>query len=69
MTREQLHKVCENNNYIVLTYLDNSVSAFNCKAALLSRFSNTKKNSAKTKFKTWRKCTFMEYLSLKTPFI
>ena len=69
MTRKQLNEVCMNNDYIILRYDNNSVSALNCKAAFLSRFKNVPKDDTKTKYIGWQKCSFMEYISLKTTFL
>ena len=69
ITKKQLNEICANNSYIVLRYHDNSISALNCKTAFLSRFNNIIKDDSETNYTGWYKCSFMEYIRLKTPFL
>ena len=69
MTKKKLTKVCSNNNYIVLRYKHNGVSALNCKVAALSCFNNVKNDNTETKYVGYYRCSFMEYIQLKVPFI
>jgi len=69
ITRRQLYKACINNDYIILRRYNNSVTVLNCKIAFLSRFQDVPKDKTRTKYFGWRKCSFQEYISYKTPFI
>jgi len=67
----QIHNVCQLHKYLLLRYPDGHYIAINCKVVntkkLLKKFD--KKPNAKTNFVSFRACSFMEYISLKTPFL
>ena len=77
LTRKQLTDICKKNDYIILreyfkfdTYLCKSViHALNCKVAFFNRYKNVRNEELPTKYVSWRKCTFNEYISYKTPFM
>jgi len=72
LSRQQIHNACQVNKYIVLRYSkSNRCIAINCKVSKHRKLSDklAKKPHKKTNFISFRPCCFMEYISLKTPFL
>ena len=67
----QIHNACQLYKYLILRYPNGDCIAINCKVAKtkkpLKRFN--KKPNGKTNFVSFCPCSFMEYISLKTPFL
>lgn len=67
----QIHNACQLYKYIVLRYPDGDCIAINCKVSKTKKplAIYNKKPNRKTRFISFRTCSFMEYISLKTPFV
>lgn len=70
LTAQQLYELCKMHRFLILRYKsDNSIIAVNCKVARLTILSKFEKIDQPTKYISYSPCGFMEYISLKIPFI
>ncbi len=69
LTAKQLTAACEKNDFIIVRHIDGYTSALNCKISSLRRFDMVRLGDGFTKYIGWKRCSFQEYISLKTPFI
>jgi len=66
----ELLKALRENKYILLRTYDNKVLGVNCKAGLMSYKRSKLYNSYDgTRFQSFYPINFMEYISLKNPFL
>jgi len=70
LTAQQLYQACINHRFLMLRYAkDNSIIAVNCKIIRFKYLSKFKSIDQPTKFIGYIPCGFMEYISLKIPFL
>jgi hypothetical protein len=65
LTRNQLIKVLEQNNYIMVRYGDGQLCGINCR---ILNIALKRHNAEVTRVKGYYPISFQEYISNKTPF-
>lgn len=69
MNKKQLLKAIERNSFIALrTYAGNTIG-INCKIKNTKRINDTKSIKGHSSFISFKPISFMEYISLKVPFM
>ena len=69
LTAKQLYNICLKNKYIIVRYVNGQITAINCKVVTLKIFDNIKNKNHHTRFISYKPCSFMDYISNKTPFM
>ena len=69
LTAHQLTEAAKKHDYIVVRHWSGVKVGVNCRFVLTKSMQYKARNNPETRFMSYYPCSFMEYISLKEPFI